>query len=200
MEKHRTNLTWALVPEEPPEAMLAKMCEASLAMEVLLDDTRFACERALWEAAIAYVKEHLQVSAENVLTQALRYQHLRGVDLDKVYVGGVFVGLTPENIVLNGEELDQAVDAAIAGQRDAWLASWTRRDQEFDPARHADHTLAAIAANTAARKYAAANPPPPLVWHGRRLSYPAAVIEQAARELVECRIAPADSLYADAAE
>ena len=116
MEKHRTNLTWALVPEEPPEAMLAKMCEASLAMEVLLDDTRFACERALWEAAIAYVKEHLQVSAENVLTQALRYQHLRGVDLDKVYVGGVFVGLTPENIVLNGEELDQAVDAAIAGQ------------------------------------------------------------------------------------
>lgn len=93
-----------------------------------------------------------------------------------------------------------ARDAAIAGQRDAWLASWTRRDQEFDPARHADHTLAAIAANTAARKYAAANPPPPLVWHGRRLSYPAAVIEQAARELVECRIAPADSLYADAAE
>lgn len=42
-----------------------------------------------------------------------RYQWLRGRDLNSVHLGGVFAGRTPQNIVLNGEDLDQAIDAAL---------------------------------------------------------------------------------------
>jgi hypothetical protein len=43
---------------------------------------------------------------------AERYRWLRQRDLDTIFMGGVFVGKTPENIVLNGIDLDAAVDAA----------------------------------------------------------------------------------------
>ena len=43
-----------------------------------------------------------------------RYQYLRGRDLNTIRVGGLFAGKTPDNLVLNGNELDAAVDAAIA--------------------------------------------------------------------------------------
>lgn len=42
-----------------------------------------------------------------------RYQWLRSRDIDTVCDGGVFAGVTPDNIVLNGEDLDAAVDAGI---------------------------------------------------------------------------------------
>lgn len=41
-----------------------------------------------------------------------RYRWLRTRDLDTIGAGGVFVGLTPQNTVLNGEDLDRAVDQA----------------------------------------------------------------------------------------
>lgn len=44
---------------------------------------------------------------------AQRYRWLRERDLNAIHAGGVFAGQTPENIVLNGEDLDGAVDAAI---------------------------------------------------------------------------------------
>lgn len=43
---------WKLVPIEPTEAMLAAHCARSLDTDVLLDDTRFACDRAGYEAAL----------------------------------------------------------------------------------------------------------------------------------------------------
>lgn len=43
-----------------------------------------------------------------------RYQFLRNRDLDTVKAGGIFAGKTPDNLVLNGEDLDAAIDAAIA--------------------------------------------------------------------------------------
>ena len=43
---------WVMVPREPTEAMLLQGCKASLSMATLLDDTRFACERAVWGAMI----------------------------------------------------------------------------------------------------------------------------------------------------
>lgn len=53
------------------------------------------------------------------LTQdANRYNWLRTRDLDAISAGGVFAGMTPENVVLNGEDLDAAIDAAIAFQAD----------------------------------------------------------------------------------
>ena len=48
---------------------------------------------------------------------AYRYKWLRSRDLDTIQKGGVFVGMTPENFVLNGDELDIAVDTAIAAEK-----------------------------------------------------------------------------------
>ena len=44
---------------------------------------------------------------------AERYQWLRSRDLETISQGGVFAGITPQNMVLNEETLDQAVDAAM---------------------------------------------------------------------------------------
>ncbi|WP_321967622.1 hypothetical protein [Burkholderia cepacia] len=44
-----------------------------------------------------------------------RYRYLRERPLDAVNTGGVFAGKTPDNVVLNGADLDAAVDAARAG-------------------------------------------------------------------------------------
>lgn len=48
---------WKLVPIEPTEEMLTAACAAALSTEVLLDDTRFACDRASYAAAIANAPE-----------------------------------------------------------------------------------------------------------------------------------------------
>lgn len=45
---------------------------------------------------------------------AARYRWLRERDLNSISAGGMFVGRTPQNIVLNGEDLDQAIDAKLA--------------------------------------------------------------------------------------
>ncbi|MCD2987817.1 hypothetical protein K4W66_00735, partial [Pseudomonas aeruginosa] len=42
---------------------------------------------------------------------AARYRWLRERDLETIRQGGVFAGMTPENIVLNLEHLDAAIDA-----------------------------------------------------------------------------------------
>ncbi|ALJ98718.1 hypothetical protein [Burkholderia thailandensis] len=44
-----------------------------------------------------------------------RYRYLRERPLNAVSVGGVFAGKTPDNVVLNGADLDAAIDAARAG-------------------------------------------------------------------------------------
>lgn len=44
---------------------------------------------------------------------AVNYAFLRAQSLDSVECGGVFVGKTPDNVVLNGEDLDLAVRAAM---------------------------------------------------------------------------------------
>lgn len=49
----------------------------------------------------------------DIEADALRYRHLRTKDLEMVYSGGVFAGRTPENVVLNLEDLDAAIDAEM---------------------------------------------------------------------------------------
>ncbi|MFG8224629.1 ead/Ea22-like family protein [Pseudomonas aeruginosa] len=46
---------------------------------------------------------------------AARYRWLRERDLETIRQGGVFAGMTPENIVINQEDLDAAIDAALEG-------------------------------------------------------------------------------------
>lgn len=47
---------------------------------------------------------------------AARYRWLRERDLETIRQGGVFAGMTPENIVLNQEDLDAEIDAALEGE------------------------------------------------------------------------------------
>lgn len=49
---------------------------------------------------------------------AERYRYLRAQPIDCIDAGGIFCGKTPENLVVNGADLDAAVDAAI-GRADA---------------------------------------------------------------------------------
>lgn len=55
-------------------------------------------------------------SPEQILTasDAERYRYLRDRDLETVHTGGIFAGRTPESIVLNGDDLDEAIDSALA--------------------------------------------------------------------------------------
>ncbi|MGF7197538.1 hypothetical protein FHW81_002663 [Pseudomonas sp. RC10-4-2] len=46
-----------------------------------------------------------------------RYRWLRERDLETISRGGVFAGMTPKNIVLNLEDLDAEIDAAIEGAK-----------------------------------------------------------------------------------
>ncbi|AKF52769.1 hypothetical protein PsyrH_20180 [Pseudomonas syringae pv. syringae HS191] len=43
-----------------------------------------------------------------------RYRYLRKLSLDAISIGGVFVGKTPDNVVLNLEDVYIAIDIALA--------------------------------------------------------------------------------------
>lgn len=49
----------------------------------------------------------------SLLRDAERYRHLKSKDIGAIHKGGVFAGKTPDNVVLNGDELDAAVDQSI---------------------------------------------------------------------------------------
>lgn len=61
------------------------------------------------DAWLAFVEEAPQLRMD-----AGRYRWLRSRDLEAISQGGVFAGLTPDNLVLNEETLDQAIDDAMA--------------------------------------------------------------------------------------
>jgi hypothetical protein len=51
--------------------------------------------------------------AEEDRRDARRYRYLRERDVKTISAGGVFAGLTPQNVVLSGNSLDCAVDEAM---------------------------------------------------------------------------------------
>ncbi len=65
-----------------------------------------------YEARIA----ELERERDALRADAERYRCLRNRDLNTIDVGGVFAGMTPQNVVLNGADLDDAVDATRAAQ------------------------------------------------------------------------------------
>jgi hypothetical protein len=60
----------------------------------------------------AYIGD-LEAACDSMRKNDQRYRWLRKRNLETVHQGGVFVGLTPHNLVLNGEDMDKAVDAAM---------------------------------------------------------------------------------------
>jgi hypothetical protein len=57
------------------------------------------------------------ISPATARAYALRYAWLREQPIDSVEQGGVFAGRTPENLVLNGSDLDEAIDAACVEKK-----------------------------------------------------------------------------------
>lgn len=48
-----------------------------------------------------------------VFSDGDRYRWLRARPVDAVHMGGLFVGKVPDNVVINGDDLDAAVDQAM---------------------------------------------------------------------------------------
>jgi hypothetical protein len=71
-------------------------------------------------AASANPKAVLALIAENeaLRRNANRYLVLRQADVDTIHNGGLFAGLTPDNIVINGHHLDEQTDAVIAARKE----------------------------------------------------------------------------------
>lgn len=59
----------------------------------------------------------LIVENETLRRNADRYLVLRQADVDTIQNGGLFAGLTPDNIVINGHHLDEQTDAVIAARK-----------------------------------------------------------------------------------
>ncbi|MDH0639058.1 hypothetical protein N5D52_19155 [Pseudomonas sp. GD03860] len=51
---------------------------------------------------------------DGIRIDAGRYRWLRSRDLDEISKGGVFAGMTPDNLVLNEDTLDREIDATMA--------------------------------------------------------------------------------------
>lgn len=66
-------------------------------------------ETAIENAALKAENERLREDAE-------RYRYLRDRDLTTIHQGGIFAGLTPDNVVVNGDHLDRYIDAAMEGK------------------------------------------------------------------------------------
>jgi len=61
--------------------------------------------------------ESLKAERDSLLRDAERYRWMRHRNLDTISQGGVFAGMTPQNLVLNEETLDEAIDAAMAKEQ-----------------------------------------------------------------------------------
>lgn len=61
----------------------------------------------------AAIMRELAAERDSLQEDATRYRWLRSRDLDTISKGGVFAGMTPENVILNEEDLDRAIDAAM---------------------------------------------------------------------------------------
>ncbi len=53
------------------------------------------------------------ISFATMRKYAINYAHLRGKALSAIDDGGVFAGRTPDNVVLNGDDLDAAIRAEM---------------------------------------------------------------------------------------
>lgn len=67
------------------------------------------------------------------IRDAARYNYLRDRDLDTITKGGVFAGMTPKNVILNGVDLDDAIDKAMGLQpTPVWTVLLLRPDYIAD--------------------------------------------------------------------
>lgn len=73
------------------------------------------CQRCIDTAPAAFAAFRRDLASQR--PDAMRYRWLRDRDVDTIDKGGIFAGMTPKNVVLNGAELDAAIDAAMAEEK-----------------------------------------------------------------------------------
>lgn len=61
-----------------------------------------------------FINSFTEKEATQLVARAKRYRWLRERNLDTIETGGVFAGLTPDNVALNLEDLDRAIDQEIS--------------------------------------------------------------------------------------
>lgn len=93
------------------EKQLARWAEEERDQKVKLFDEAQAITIELGYRNVATAIKALRKDAE-------RYRVLRQADVDTIHNGGLFAGLTPDNIVINGHDLDRRADAMIAARKE----------------------------------------------------------------------------------
>jgi hypothetical protein len=98
-------------------ALLTTLDEAAAALDSLTARVKeLEAEAADWFKTAAKNDARAtraEQQRDEAVRDAERYRFLRGRDLDTIHTGGVFAGMTPKNVVLNEDDLDREVDAAI---------------------------------------------------------------------------------------
>jgi hypothetical protein len=109
-EQHKVD---ALLAEN--DKLQAKVAEQAERIATLESDNKGAwatADRHMTERSEARERVEEQAALiEKCEKDAARYRWLRSRDLDSIVDGGVFAGMVPDNVVLNGDDLDAAIDA-----------------------------------------------------------------------------------------
>lgn len=95
--------------------LMSSLTLADLTEESLCGILRGAWEDCAWIATLTdqRIQRAIIDHLPPIVRDAARYRYLRDRDLDTIHKGGVFAGMTPKNVVLNGGDLDAAIDAAL---------------------------------------------------------------------------------------
>ncbi len=101
------------------EKQLAWRAAEEREQKVKLFDEAQAITIELGHANVSTALKALIRENKSLRTDAERYQVLRQADIDTIQNGGLFAGLTPENLVINGHDLDERTDAVIAARKGA---------------------------------------------------------------------------------
>lgn len=98
--------------DEPPASILRRIInwEVTVALDPAVSDIApYLCIKPACGPDCSGC--NCAISPQDMRDYAVRYAILRNAPIDAIRDGGVFAGKTPDNVVLNGEHLDAAVDA-----------------------------------------------------------------------------------------
>ncbi|MCE2029262.1 hypothetical protein [Sessilibacter corallicola] len=106
------------------ELKILKSCSGKLAFSLqriggtydIADDMRKEMNNAIDD--FLEIQGDSDIVIDSLERDAKRYRFLRQADVHSINNGGIFAGKTPDNVVLNGVDLDDAIDAAMGESKD----------------------------------------------------------------------------------